>query len=279
MTGGGDPIDDPLIDALRTAGCVYAEDEARILRDAATDADELDRMLARRVAGEPLEPVVGWVEFAGMRVPVGPGVFVPRQRTRLLADAAVDAVRDAGRSPVFVEAFAGAGPLAAVVHAAAPEAEIHVTDIDAEPLEYAHRHLPAAAGIHVGSVLGGLPADLRGRVDVIAAVPPYVPDGEAAFLPREARDFEPVAALFGGEDGLDLVRALIGAASAWLRPPGRLLIEMNHEQCADAAVHGERHGFDARVVRGDDGQTAVLVLEGGGGPWIGDSTIFAESPV
>ncbi len=263
MTGERGPIDDPLVAALRAAGCVFAEDEARILCAAAADADELDRMLQRRVAGEPLEPIVGRVEFAGMDLPVGPGVFVPRQRTRLLAEAAVDAVREVRGSAVFLEAFAGVAPLAAVVHAADPEVEIHVTDIDAEPLEYARRHLPAAAGIHVGSVLEGLPQDLRGRIDVIAAVPPYVPVGEAGFLPREARDYEPSSALFGGEDGLDLVRALLTAASEWLRPDGRVLIEMNHEQCADAAAYGERHGLDARVVPGDDGQTAVLVLRSG----------------
>ncbi len=257
------PSDDPVVAALRSAGCVFAEDEAAILRESALNEEHLGELVRRRVSGEPLEPLVGWVGFMGHRLSLAPGVFVPRQRTRLLAVAAVTAVRRVRGRPLFVEAFAGVAPVAVAVHAAIPDAEIHVTDIDERALAHARHQLPAADGVHAGSVLDGLPGEIRGRIDVIAAVPPYVPDGEAEFLPREARDFEPASALFGGVDGLDPVRALSASAPAWLRPHGRVLVEMNHVQCDDAAAHAERHGFRARVIHSDDGQTAVLVLSAG----------------
>lgn len=253
---------DPLVTALREAGCVFAEEEAGVLRDASRGPDDLEALLRARVAGAPLEHLVAQVEFRGLRLSVGPGVFVPRQRTGLLADLAVAAVRAAG-DPVFVEAFAGVAPVAAVVRALLPHAEVHATDVDEAALRHARSNLPRPAGVHRGEGLDGLPSRLRGRVAVIAAVPPYVPDGAAGLLPREARDFEPAAALFGGGDGLDHVRALVDRAGDWLVPGGRLLVEMSRGQLGEAAGHARHRGFIPRWHSAAGSNTAVLELAAG----------------
>lgn len=258
---------DGLVAALRRAGCVFAEEEAAVLRESAGTAAELERLVEARAEGAPLEQLVGWVDLGGLRLRVGPGVFVPRQRTRLLTEVAIAAVESAetdsaqGASPpVFVEAFAGVSPVAAAVRAAHPATEVHVTDHDESALRYARMNLGDTAGVHPGSVLRALPDRLRERVSVIAAVPPYVPDGEAGLLPHEARDFEPPAALFGGSDGLDAARSLIHEAPQWLALRGRVVVEMHAAQARDAARLAEHHGFTTTQHVADDSQTVVLEL-------------------
>lgn len=233
---GRSPREDPLVRALRAAGCVFAEEEAAILREAARDADELERLLRARVAGAALEPLVGWVGFDGLRLSIGPGVFVPRQRSRQLAALAVAATRAAGEGAVMVEAFAGVAPIAAVVAQQVPAAQVHAIEVDEAALVHARRNLDPSR-VHAGDVLDGLPARLLGRIDVLAAVAPYVPDAHAPLLPREAREQEGASALFGGADGLDHVRSLLDACPAWLAPTGTVLLELHREQMPDAAAH------------------------------------------
>ena len=248
---------------LRRAGCVFAEQEAAVLTAVAAGADRpgarLEELLQRREAGEPLEHLVGWVDFGPLRLHVGPGAFVPRQRSRALAQHAVAAARRTP-VPVVVEACAGVAPIAAAVARALPHAVLHVTDVDAVPLEHAARNLPSTAGVHCGPLLGGLPQDLRGRVDVLAAVPPYVPDTALHLLPREAREHEPLRALLGGRDGLVHVRVLVGEALGWLRPGGRLLLELNPAQIAAAAQDARAAGWRVRDLPSRDGRTSVLAM-------------------
>lgn len=270
---GSPPEAEDLASVLRAAGCVFAEEEAAILLQAARSPEHLARMTAQRTEGAPLEHVVGEVEFAGLRLSVGPGAFVPRQRTRLLAEAAVAALTSSDAAGlVCVEAYCGVAPVAAYVRARLPRVRVHAIDDDPVPLAHARRNLgdggqvPAdeeaarRADVHRGTVLTGLPRELHGRVDVIAAVPPYVPDAKAPLLPREAREGEPSAALLGGRDGLGPMRALTRAAPSWLAPRGRLLVEMHTPQAATAARWAERHGWSASTLDGDDGQTSVLSL-------------------
>lgn len=252
--------DDPVVGVLRRAGCVFAEEEAAVLREHAAGAAELDELSARRAAGEPLEHLVGWVRFGDLRLRVGPGVFVPRQRSLLLARIAVAAVR-ARRSPLVLEAFCGVAPIAATVAAAGLDARLHVIDIDPAALACARQNLPRGSGVHLGDGLSPLPPGLRGHVDVIAAVPPYVPDASVGFLPHEACDHEPRNALVGGPDGLDHILELIRAAPDWLCVGGELLIEMNKAQYGPVVREGRTGApYDCDVVSGDDGQTAVARL-------------------
>ncbi|MEI5584425.1 MULTISPECIES: putative protein N(5)-glutamine methyltransferase [unclassified Agromyces] len=244
---------------LRAAGSVFAEDEAAILIEAATDDGELDSLVQRRVAGEPIEPLVGWVRFGRLRLAVGPGVFVPRQRSLLLARAAVR-VAQGQADPVMLEPFCGVAPLAASVAAALPAVEVHVADVDPVALAWARRNLPPDAGVHEGAGLAAVPADLRGRVSLVASVPPYVPEPERRFVPREALDHEPPRALFAGPDGLDHVRTLVAELVGWLRPDGRALIELNRAQWDAAAAHAETCGWRVSRRGGSDGQTVLLGL-------------------
>ncbi len=258
------PLDD-LVARLRVSGSVFAEDEAAILLGAATDAAELESLVARRVAGEPLEPLIGRVRFGRLDLAVGSGVFVPRQRSLRLARLAVRRIReragsrDAPPAPVMLEPYCGVAPLAATVAASVPGTEVHAADADRSAIEYARQNLPPGAGVHVADGLVGLPSDLRGRVDVIAAVPPYVPEAEFVTLPREAREFEPRTALIGGgADGLDATRHLLGAAPEWLAPGGRVLVELHSAQLPVAAGHSRVAGLAVRIHPARATRTGIL---------------------
>lgn len=195
------PVPSTVVTRLRDAGCVFAEDEAALLVEHAGSPEQLDDLVAQRAAGTPLEHVVGWAEFAGLRVAVGPGVFVPRRRSELLAAETLAVARRAGERPVVVELCCGAGAIAAAVTTTLPRAEVHAVDIDEAAVTYARRNLPAAQ-VYRGDLYGPLPSRLRGRLDVIVANAPYVPSDEIRLMPAEARHHEPRVALDGGADGV-----------------------------------------------------------------------------
>jgi len=224
---------------------VFAEDEAVLLRAEAA-GQVVEALVARRVAGEPLETVLGWAELDGVRVAVDPGCFVPRRRTILLARLAV-----AADPTVVLELCCGVAPVATLVAASCPHAEVHAADVDPLPLAAARRNLPQGQ-VHQGDLYDALPAGLRGRVEVLAANAPYVPTAEIDQMPREARDHEPLVALDGGADGLDLHRRIAAGAATWLRPGGALLIETSvHQASATAAICAEA-GLHPEVVRDEE---------------------------
>jgi len=242
---------------LRAAGCVFAEDEARLLISAAGPA-ELDDMVRRRAAGAPLEHVLGWAEFCGLRVSVGEGVFVPRQRTRhLVRQAAALAPARA----VAVDLCCGSGALGAALAAQADLAELHAADIDPAALRHARRNLPAHAQVHQGDLFGPLPARLRGRVHILVANIPYVPTAEIALLPAEARLHEPRTALDGGPDGLDVLRRLAAEAPLWLAPGGHLLVETARRQATAACAILSAAGLTSRVTEHTDPPATVVIAE------------------
>src|SRR4051794_36336665 len=218
-----DALFDRTVAALRAAGCVYAEEEAELLLE---EGGDLDAMVARRVAGEPLEWVLGWAEFGDLRVVVRPGVFVPRRRTELLAAEAIARLRPAA---VAVELCCGAAAVAAVILEEVPFVEVHAADVDPVAVACARDNLPNG-NVHQGDLFDALPGDLRGRVDLVAANTPYVPSDEVALMPPEARDHEPRHTLDGGPDGLALLRRISASASAWLVPGGHVLIEVSERQ-------------------------------------------------
>lgn len=266
---------DALAARLRAAGCVFAEDEARLLLAQAADDAELARLVARRVAGEPLEQVLGWAELDGVRVRLAPGVFVPRRRTAVLAREAVRRARAAagrrGRPPLVVDLCCGSGAIAAVVLAALPGAEVHAADVDPAAVACARTNLPPSAAVHVGDLYAALPPRLAGRVDVVVANAPYVPTAHVALLAPEARLHEPRAALDGGPDGLDVVRAVLASAGEWLAGGGCVLVEAGDEQSAAAQAAAEAAGLVPDVVVDDELETTVVVgvltaRRGHGGP-------------
>jgi release factor glutamine methyltransferase len=250
-----------LVATLRAAGCVFAEEEAALLIEAADDPDELAEMVARRVAGEPLEQVVGWAEFCGLRVLVEPGVFVPRRRTEALAREAVALARDAARHgrPVVVDLCCGAGALAVAVAAALEDVELYAVDVEPAAVRCARRNLAGRAEVLEGDLDAPLPAGLRGRVDVLVANVPYVPTDEIDLLPAEARLHEPRVTLDGGADGLRVLARVAAAAPRWLAPGGTVLCETSERQVGVALAELAAAGLSGRVVREEDlGATVVL---------------------
>ncbi len=249
-----------LVALLRAAGCVFAEDEARLLAGAAATPAALDALVARRVAGEPLEHLLGEVEFAGLRVAVGPGVFVPRQRTAALVDRAVAAARAVpGRPPVVVDLCCGCGAVGLALATAVEVAELHAADVDPAALPWARRNLgPVGGVVHGGDLYDALPGRLRGRVDVLVANAPYVPTGALGLLPPEARLHEPRTALDGGDDGLDLHRRIAAGAPDWLAPGGVLLVEVGRDQAPVLAAVLARAGLRATPCRPEEDGTTVV---------------------
>ena len=259
MTDGATATE--VVARLRAAGCVFAEDEARLLL-AAAGGPALEALVSRRVAGEPLEQLLGWAEFAGLRVAVEPGVFVPRRRTELLAREAAAASR---AGDVVVDLCCGCGAVGLAVATAVPGVELHAADVDAAAVACARRNLaPVGGTVHRGDLADPLPDRLRGRVAVLAANTPYVPTAGIALMPPEARDHEPAVSLDGGADGLDVARRVAGLAPRWLRPGGQVLVETGHGQAPVLAAAMAAAGLRTRVVTDDDlGGTVVAGTLGG----------------
>ncbi|MCH0562291.1 MULTISPECIES: putative protein N(5)-glutamine methyltransferase [unclassified Streptomyces] len=235
-----------VVAALRAAGCVFAEDEARLLLGAARTPAELTALVERRAAGLPLEHVLGWAEFRGLRIAVEAGVFVPRRRTEFLVEQALARVPHA---TVVVDLCCGSGAVGAALAAELGDVELHAADVDPAAVRCARRNVAGHGGrVHTGDLFAALPGDLRGRIHVLAANVPYVPTAEVALLPAEARDHEPLTALDGGSDGLDVVRRVAAEAPRWLAPGGCLLIETSERQAPAAAVAFARAGLAADLV-------------------------------
>jgi release factor glutamine methyltransferase len=251
---------------------VFAEEEASMLVAAAASAASLESMVARRVAGEPLETIVGWTSFCGLRIAVARGVFVPRRRTELLVGEALSIVRDVsdvisanrprkGRGlPVVVELCCGTAAAATAIRAGVRgELEVHAADIDPAATACARQNLGESQHVHTGDLYDALPPDLRGRVDVLVANAPYVPTAEIPLMPSEARDHEPRVALDGGGDGLEVQRRVIEGAREWLARGGHLLIETSRRQTAGTLAAFEAAGLVARVVTDDDLDATAVV--------------------
>lgn len=244
-----------VVAALRAAGCVFADYEARLLVDAARTPDELDALVRRRIAGEPLEHLLGWAEFCGLRIAVAPGVFVPRRRTELLVQLAAPL---SAPGDVVVELCCGAAAVATALAAAVPGLELHAVEIDPAAVACARRNL-VAGHVYEGDLDAPLPASLRGRVAALVANAPYVPTDAIALMPPEARDHEPRLALDGGTDGLHVQRRVIAAAPRWLAPGGALLIETSERQAPLTAAAVAAAGLAPRVERSDDLDATAVV--------------------
>lgn len=288
---------DPKVTArLRAAGCVFAEEEASILASAADTPADLDAMVERRAAGEPLEQVVGWAEFCGLRIFVDPEVFVPRRRSEFLVSVAVGLVRSRGACglPVIVDLCCGTGALGLAVAAglgrgsessgggeprqdtepggggfASPPmaspfaAELHAADLDPAAVACARRNVePAGGHVYQGDLFGALPSALRDRIDVLICNAPYVPTSEIAFMPAEAREHEALMALDGGTDGLAILRRAAAGAVEWLAPGGVLLVETSERQAPSMASAMWAAGLAAQVSEDDEsGATVVTGLK------------------
>ena len=250
--------EEELVLRLRAAGCVFAEEEAALLLDAAGSPEQLASMTARRVAGEPLEYVVGWAEFCGVRMTVEAGVFVPRHRTELLVDEAERLLSGRPGAPLVVGLCCGSGALGAAL-AVRRTVRLYAADVDAAAVRCARVNVGAAGGLVVeGDLFDPLPPALRGHVEVLMANVPYVPSDAIALMPPEARDHETRATLDGGADGLEVMRRVAAGAPEWLAVGGTVLFESSERQAATMCEVLAAAGLAPRVVVSEDlGATVV----------------------
>lgn len=244
-----------VVATLQLAGCVYAEDEARILVSAATSSTDLDAKVARRVAGEPLEQVVGYAEFCGLKVRVEPGVFVPRRRTEFLVAEALTLARS---NDVVVDLCCGSGGIGMVVGAKIPDAQVYAVDIDSAAVACARLNLEPGH-VFEGDLYSALPERLKGMVNLLICNAPYVPTAEIALLPTEAREHESTVSLDGGVDGLEIQRRAAHGAAPWLAPGGHLLIETTEDAAVALAAEFAAAGLSVRIAHSDNYSAAVVI--------------------
>jgi release factor glutamine methyltransferase len=262
------PSYDSVVTTLRAAGCVWAEDEADLLIESASTMDDLGELVRNRAAGDPLELVIGWAGFRGLRIGVSAGIFIPRRRTEFLAGQAIAAVLQT-ENPVVVELCCGTGAISvAILNEVTGPIDLFAADIDSAAVDLTRRNLRPltdpgnpARSVHcsTGDLYAPLPTRLYGRVNVLVANVPYVPTGDLPFLPAESRDHEPITTVDGGEDGLALLHRLAADAGKWLAPGGRVMSEVSERQVPLAESIFAGHGLLAEA-RADSDLGATVVL-------------------
>ncbi len=224
-----------------------------MLAVAATDEIALKALVERRALGEPLEQVVGYADFCGVRVRLRRGVFVPRVRSELLVRTAV---RSASAGSVVVDLCCGSGALGLAVRARRPGIDLHAADVDPVAVACARDNLDG--NVYQGDLYDALPGHLRGRIAVLLANVPYVATRHIPLLPAEARDHEPPSALDGGDDGLDIFRAVVAGADEWLAPGGIMLSEITEAQSGAAIEAIRAAGLDADLLVDEDLEARVI---------------------
>jgi release factor glutamine methyltransferase len=234
---------------LERAGVVAARREAGWLVESATrtdptrhafgtlpiDEDAARRALDlahRRASGEPLQYITGVAGFRKLELRVGPGVFIPRPETELVAGRAMELLPHGG---VAVDVGTGSGAIALSIAQERPDAEVYATEVSSDALAFARVNRERAAldvELIAGDLLSGLPEALAGRVDVVVSNPPYVPPEEARLLPRDVVAHEPTEALFAAGGGLTVIRRVALEARRWLAPKGWIVLEIGDRQGA-----------------------------------------------
>ena len=251
-----------LIDRLAHGGVVAAPEEAdALLAASGRGLGPVDELLSRRLAGEPLAWIVGWISFCGVPIHVDPGVFVPRPHSEALARRAASLLPENG---VAVDLCTGSGAIAAVLTHERPAATVVATDIDPVAVACARTN-----GVHalLGDLDEPLPETIRGGVDVMAAVVPYVPTEELHLLPRDVVAHEPRAALDGGPRGTSVLRRTVEVAARWLGPGGTVLLEIGGDQAGEVTTALIGAGLSDVVVLDDgDGQDRAIAAVRTGQP-------------
>ncbi len=263
-------IADAQLEAELLLMCSLGIDRAALysrLGDELDDAgcEAVDALLQRRLRREPIAYLLGQREFYGLDFMVAPGVLIPRPDSERLVEEALRLLRPPGEaSAVIADVGCGSGVLGIALAVALPGARIHAIDISEAALDLTARNserhaVLARVHLHHGSLLQPLPE----RVDAIVANLPYVPASQVPLLEPEVSRYEPREALDGGDDGLDLVRALLASAPGALRDGGVLLCELEPSQMAEAQAAASVAFPEARMLAAHDlaGRERVLVVE------------------
>lgn len=269
-------LQEEVTDRLEQAGVPTPEVDARLLLDAMEDrfgdlsrCDRavLDGMVARRAAREPLQVVLGRTTFRWVDVEVERGVFIPRPETEVVAGLAIDACGGV-EAPLVAEPCTGTGAITCALLTELPGVRVLATDASIEAVELARRNVRrvlageasppdrrpregAEAEVvhgHLLDPLRQLTPNVLGHIDVLVANPPYLPTSDAPSMAPEVVGHDPHDALFGGEDGHEVVGALLREAMVWLRPGGTVVVEIDDRRGADAVRVAQDAGLsDVRV--------------------------------
>ncbi|MFP4234334.1 MAG: N5-glutamine methyltransferase family protein, partial [Nitriliruptoraceae bacterium] len=232
----------------------------------------IEELVRRRLAGEPLQLLLGRWPFRTVELELERGVFVPRPETEVVAGFAIDHARALGRGVLAAEPCTGSGAIACALVAEVDDLEVVATDLDPRAVALARRNLAEVRSrtravarrsrgeVHLGDLLEPLPASLQGRLDLIVANPPYLPLADRAGLAVEVADHDPAAALFGGVDGHEVVDRLIAAAVSWLAPGGALVVEIDERRGPQASERARAAGLEqVRTARDLAGRDRVLL--------------------
>ena len=291
-----------IVRELTDAGIVPAEAEARFIVERASgyDADDwleiadaapapraharAEEMVKRRVAGEPLQYVLGAWSFRGLDLLVDPRVLIPRPETEHVVEVALEeaarlGLRRSRRRLSLVEskpaAFVadlgtGSGAIAIALESELPDVEVWATDLSEDALTVARANVAGCAAARVriapaGSWFGALPGELRGELKMIVSNPPYVAEHEVATLPDEVARYEPRSALVAGPEGTEAIAGLAADAFAWLAPESVFVCELAPHQAEAMRTHAEKVGYVEVLIRRDlTGRPRVLVARRGG---------------
>ena len=240
----------------------------------------LDALVTRRAAREPVQLVIGRTWFRRLVLACAPGVFVPRPETEVVAQVVVDAARSCSRPLTVVDVCTGTGAIALSVAVEVPGVRVIAVDVDAAAVALARANLErvlrgeAGAALADGSrvevvrsdLLDRLDRELVGRLDVLVANPPYLPESDRGELEPEVGEHDPVRALVGGPDGLEIVERLLVDAATWLRPGGWVVLEIDERRGEDALASAQAAGLiEGRVVPDLTGADRVVVARRSGG--------------
>ena len=196
--------------------------------------DAFEAALARREKREPLQHITGTAAFRSLELNVGPGVFVPRPETEQVVQYAIDYLRQLPTPGVAIDLGTGSGAIAIAMAKEVPQAKVFAVELSESAHAYAAKNI-VANGVTVELRLGAMQevvSDLVGSLDVVISNPPYIPNAAIPIDP-EVRNYDPELALYGGEDGLDVIRDISGIAAALLRPGGLLVLEHADGQSDD----------------------------------------------
>lgn len=256
-----------LAERLSAAGFIAAEEEAHeLLAYAAGDTKLLDSLLRRRLTGEPLAWIIGSISFCGVQIRIDPGVYVPRWQSEALARRAVERLPADG---LAIDLCTGSGAIARILTRNRPGARVVASDVDDRSVACA-----MANGVEVyrGDLFAPIPSELKGRVDVVVGVVPYVPAPELPLLQRDTFAFESPLAYDGGQDGTDILRRVLRDSPRFLRRGGALLLELGGDQADALGGDLARLGYvDVSVLTDDEGDVRGIeaTLNPGAGRSIG----------